>query len=84
MTQSSQELSLHGSRCDSLSMLQQQTGASGCVLLGDPAYYSRFGFVPDTGLTLPGIPPGYFQALSFGPPVPCATVSFHAAFDARA
>ncbi|MCG8996031.1 N-acetyltransferase [Laribacter hongkongensis] len=67
-----------------LPMLQQQTGASGCVLLGDPAYYSRFGFVPDTGLTLPGIPPGYFQALSFGPPVPCATVSFHAAFDARA
>jgi putative acetyltransferase len=28
--------------------------AAGCVLLGDPAYYGRF------GLQLPGVPPGYF------------------------
>jgi putative acetyltransferase len=32
-------------------------GAAGCVLLGDPAYYSRFGFVADPKLTLDGVPP---------------------------
>jgi hypothetical protein len=29
--------------------------AAGCVLLGDPAYYARF------GLQLPGVPPGYLR-----------------------
>jgi putative acetyltransferase len=33
--------------------------AAGCVLLGDPAYYGRFGFQAHAGLQLPGVPPGY-------------------------
>ena len=33
--------------------------AAGCVLLGDPAYYARFGFQAHAGLQLPGVPPGY-------------------------
>ena len=59
-------------------------GAAGCVLLGDPAYYGRFGFKPEPTLVLPGVPPEYFQALSFGGAVPAGTVAYHPAFDAQA
>src|SRR5690606_17709374 len=45
-------------------------GARGCVLLGDPAFYRRFGFMPSAGLALPGVPPEYFQALAFDGEVP--------------
>ena len=38
-------------------------GARGIVLLGDPAYYSRFGFEYRPAITFPGPPPEYFQAL---------------------
>lgn len=41
----------------------KKIGAKGCVLLGDPNYYSRFGFKPMEGLILPDVPVGYFQAL---------------------
>jgi len=44
----------------------KQLGARGCMLLGDPAFYKRFGFARSAVLTLPGVPPEYFQALSFG------------------
>lgn len=64
--------------------LLQERGASGCALVGDPAYYSRFGFKPVSGLVLPDVPPEYFQALSFGPSIPCGVVTFHEAFRARA
>lgn len=40
-----------------------QDGAAGCVVLGDPAYYHRFGFRADPALTLDGVPPAYFQVL---------------------
>lgn len=56
--------------------------ASGCVLLGDPSYYARFGFLADAGLRYPGPPPEYFQSLAFEGDVPLGTVSYHAAFDA--
>jgi len=36
-------------------------GAKGIVLLGDPAYYERFGFSPDPDLFLKDAPPQYFQ-----------------------
>jgi|GEM_PF-263659 len=36
--------------------------AAGCVLLGDPAYYGRFGFQAHAGLQLPGVPPDYGPA----------------------
>ncbi len=57
-------------------------GAAGCLLVGDPAYYTRFGFRPVPGLVYPGIPPEYFMALAFDAAVPQGTVSFHAAFEA--
>lgn len=59
-------------------------GAAGCVVLGDPGYYGRFGFVPVAGLTLPGVPPDYFQALAFAGDFPRGEVSYHPGFSAGA
>lgn len=68
---------------ESLHVLQA-SGARGCVLLGDPRYYSRFGFFPDSRLVLPGVPAEYFQVLSWGRDMPNGTVTFHDAFNATA
>ena len=63
-----------------LDILRSQ-GASGCVVLGEPAYYARFGFVADPHLRLEGVPPEYFQRLTFDRH-PCAgQVKYHPAFD---
>ncbi len=62
----------------------RELGAQGCVLLGDPGYYSRFGFVVRPGLVLPGVPAEYFQALSFSGEWPVGDVSYHLAFEATA
>lgn len=59
-------------------------GARGCVVLGDPAYYGRFGFVHSPDLVLPGVPQEYFQALPFSGDAPQGEVRYHAAFDATA
>jgi putative acetyltransferase len=61
----------------------RERGAAGCVLVGDPSYYSRFGFKPEPSLVLPDVPAEYFQALPFGPSVPRGVVTFHEAFSAR-
>ena len=55
-------------------------GATGCVLLGDPAYYSRFGFTPDPRLTLDGVPPEYFMRVAFSPVYGAGSVSYHPGF----
>ena len=55
-------------------------GAKGCVLLGDPNYYGRFGFKNIPELILPGVPAEYFQALEFGRSFPTGTVTYHDAF----
>ncbi len=57
-------------------------GASGCVVLGDPLYYARFGFKNEPGLLLPGVPPEYLMVVSFGPAVPVGVVTYHHAFMA--
>jgi putative acetyltransferase len=67
---------------EALRILREQ-GAAGCVLLGEPDYYARFGFQVDPNLVLPGIPPGYFQALPFDSSRPHGTVSYHEAFNAQ-
>ena len=46
--------------------LLRDHGAAGCVVLGDPAYYARFGFAHDPALTYPGPPAEYFQRLVIG------------------
>ncbi|NMH60862.1 GNAT family N-acetyltransferase [Alteromonas ponticola] len=59
--------------------------AKGCVLLGEPGFYSQFGFKAIEGLTLPGVPKEYFLSRSFSHYYPKAQVSYHPGFypDAR-
>lgn len=60
----------------------KQLGAKGCVLLGDPNYYSRFGFKSYSELKLPDVPQEYFQAISFIDCIPQGDVRYHEAFNA--
>jgi putative acetyltransferase len=57
-------------------------GAAGCVVLGEPSYYGRFGFVADPALTYPGAPAEYFMRLVLSGDAPRGEVAYHAAFDA--
>lgn len=60
--------------------LERLGAAAGCVVLGDPAYYARFGFIADAALAYPGPPPAYFQSLVLAGPPARGTVSYHEAF----
>jgi putative acetyltransferase len=60
-----------------------ELGARGCILLGDPGYYGRFGFANRPELVYEGVPPEYFMALGFGGDQPHGTVMYHPAFLAR-
>ena len=55
-------------------------GARGCILVGDPAFYTRFGFVADGTFTMPGVPAEVVLALRFAPGDDHGLVSFHPAF----
>lgn len=55
--------------------------ANGCVLLGDPGYYKRFGFKPIDGLVLPDVPPEYFQANLLQGTYPRGEVTYHESFS---
>ncbi|SFR38442.1 GNAT family N-acetyltransferase [Litoreibacter janthinus] len=60
----------------------RRDGAQGCVLEGDPNYYSRFGFVTDAGLTYGGEFSRFIQVVRFSGPGPAGEVRFHPAFSA--
>ena len=66
---------------EGLSLLKA-LGAKGCVLVGDPKYYERFGFrnIPD--LVLDGVPQEYFLALPFRKNEAQGVVVFHQGFNA--
>lgn len=66
-----------------LSRLRAQ-GAAGCVVLGDPAYYARFGFRAWPQLRLPDVPAEYFQLLPFTGILPEGEVAYATAFAANA
>jgi len=55
-------------------------GAAGCVVLGEPHYYGRFGFRADPGLVLPDVPAEYFMAQAWRGRAR-GTVQYHRAFD---
>jgi putative acetyltransferase len=57
-------------------------GSAGCVVLGEPAYYGRFGFAYDPGLFYGQAPPGYFQRLTLRGADPKGEVTYHPGFDA--
>ena len=58
----------------------QEREANGCVVLGDPAYYGRFGFEAEPLLTLPGASEEAFQALRFTDAASAGEVVLHPAF----
>lgn len=73
-----------GSRLMQEALLRLRTrGAAGCVVLGEPAYYGRFGFRANPRLILADVPPEYFLAISLGSSWPQGTVSYPQAFNAR-
>lgn len=57
-------------------------GAKGCVVLGDPHYYGRFGFEHDPALRFDGAPPEYFLRLTMADGAPAGAVTYHPAFYA--
>ena len=56
-------------------------GARGCVLVGHPDYYPRFGFIHRDGLTYEGVPSEVFFVQSFDGEWPEGTVTDHPAFQ---
>jgi putative acetyltransferase len=58
-------------------------GAKGCVLVGDPGYYERFGFRHLPDLFIDGVPQQYFLALPFEESKASGTVVFHEGFSAN-
>jgi len=57
--------------------------ANGCVLLGDPEYYLRFGFKPLVGLVLPDVPVEYFQAVLLQGDQPVGEATYDESFSAK-
>uniref|UniRef100_Q47AG5 GCN5-related N-acetyltransferase n=1 Tax=Dechloromonas aromatica (strain RCB) TaxID=159087 RepID=Q47AG5_DECAR len=62
----------------------RKIGAAGCVLVGDPAFYVRFGFANNPALVLEGVPPEFFLCLLLGTASAHGSVQFHQAFQATA
>ena len=58
-------------------------GAKGCMLVGDPGYYKRFGFRNPTNLVLEGVPRENFLALQLEESKANGTVTFHEGFAAK-
>jgi len=57
-----------------------EMGATGVVLVGEPAYYGRFGFAARPGLVCDGVPDLYVQAVAFKAPPAWERIAFHPAF----
>ena len=55
-------------------------GAAGCVLVGDPGYYGRFGFATFSGLEHEGVPHEYVLGLRFAHEEPSGCICAHHAF----
>ncbi len=64
---------------EGISMLRDR-GAAGCVLVGDPVYYSRFGFKIFSHLCPEGEPAEYYQILPLRVSAPNTIISFHPLF----
>ncbi len=55
-------------------------GAQGCFLVGDPAFYRRFGFENNPALRMEGVPPEVLMCLPMGDQIPEGSVTHHSAF----
>jgi putative acetyltransferase len=54
--------------------------SNGCVVLGEPKFYERFGFLTDSRLRLEGVSPEFFLVLPFYNVIPAGRVDYHPAF----
>jgi putative acetyltransferase len=61
----------------------EELSARGCVVLGDPAYYGRFGFRSDPDLRFADAPAEYFQRLVIDGEPPRGVIDYHPAFFGR-
>ena len=57
--------------------------AQGCVLVGEPGFYNRFGFRHRPELTMTGVPPEFVLSLTLGDHPASGEVHHHAAFATR-
>lgn len=55
-------------------------GANGCLLVGDPHFYERFGFRNAPSLRVEEVPAEYFLCLPFAGEVPRGIATHHPAF----
>jgi putative acetyltransferase len=70
-----------GSRLmDSVLSQLRAPGARGCVLVGDPRFYGRFGFQSDGSVVIPGVPAEVTLSLRFSQCDDHGTATFHRAF----
>jgi len=58
----------------------REEGAKGCVVLGDPGYYKRFGFAVEEEVTLPDVPAEFFQIVRMTNDRAEGAVAYHSAF----
>lgn len=61
----------------------RKRGAAGCVLVGEPAFYGRFGFRSLDALTMEGIPQAFVLALPFSGRGAAGTITHHPASHAE-
>ncbi len=67
---------------EGLSLLKS-LGAKGCVLVGDPGYYERFGFRSLPDLVIDGVPQENVLALPFEENKVQGIAIFHDGFNAK-
>jgi len=71
-----------GSRLGNRGLAALRTiGAKGCVVLGEPDYYRRFGFAARDELILENVPAQFFLAQSFTGEYPSGNIHYHRAFE---
>lgn len=58
----------------------ENVGSVGCVLVGEPAFYRRFGFANDPDITVDNVPPEYVLVRRFHPDPSHGAALFHRAF----
>jgi len=59
----------------------REMGSHGCVVLGDPAFYARFGFTSHAELRYGDVPPRYFQRIVLAGSPPRGSVTYHGSFE---
>jgi predicted N-acetyltransferase YhbS len=53
---------------------------AGCILVGEPKYYARFGFAGAPDLAPDGVPPEFFMVLPLSNTEPRSVITFHPLF----